>query len=92
MPGVDNFPGRLQTVKPQTTLQAFCKGDDSFCLAVSNQAADFWRETEKIQLTNCHAHLQALISTRSFGLDQLVSLRAKTLPSLRGNDPARHPY
>lgn len=42
MPGVDNFPGRLQTVKPQTTLQAFCKGDDPFCLAVSNQAADFF--------------------------------------------------
>lgn len=42
MPGVDNFSGRLQTVKPQTTLQAFFKGDDPFCLVVSNQAADFF--------------------------------------------------
>lgn len=42
MPGVDNFRDRLQIVEPQTTLQAVCKGDDSSCLGVFNQAADFF--------------------------------------------------
>jgi len=57
VPGVDNFRDRLQIVEPQTTLQAVCKGDDSSCLGVFNQAADFFfPEREKRQTLPNVAH------------------------------------